>query len=303
MMIDVYRAEEDRGRLRRPAAARTRVSVIADSLRRDIERGRFRPGDRLPSEADLTRQHSVSRTVVREAVALLRSDGLVEARKGAGVCARPAAGAAAAVLEPRSGTAVRGDRAVRAAQCLRVSARPRWPLRAGRQRRSRRSSRLTRRSRSALPKASPPARPISNSTTPLREATEPAVPRIPAADPPRHRVARRTRGGRGRAAGPCPEPRSGAGARGNRGCDHRRVARPGGSGNEGAPGSQPAALPRPDAAEPGAGLTRRPLRPAPFGRNRRAALFRAVCPCARRRRAGSGCGSRNRPRRGRGSRR
>lgn len=70
-----------------PSGTRTRVSLIADSLRRDIERGRFRPGDRLPSEAELTRQHSVSRTVVREAVALLRSDGLVEARKGAGVFA------------------------------------------------------------------------------------------------------------------------------------------------------------------------------------------------------------------------
>lgn len=67
--------------------ARTRVSVIADGLRRDIERGRFRPGDRLPSEAELTRLHSVSRTVVREAIAVLRSDGLVEARKGAGVFA------------------------------------------------------------------------------------------------------------------------------------------------------------------------------------------------------------------------
>lgn len=68
-------------------AARTRVSLIADGLRRDIHEGRFRPGDRLPSEAELTRRHSVSRTVVREAVAQLRSEGLVEARKGAGVFA------------------------------------------------------------------------------------------------------------------------------------------------------------------------------------------------------------------------
>ena len=65
--------------------ARTRVSLIAEELRSDIGAGRFRPGDRLPSEAELTRQHSVSRTVVREAIALLRSDGLVEARKGSGV--------------------------------------------------------------------------------------------------------------------------------------------------------------------------------------------------------------------------
>ena len=40
---------------------------------------------RLPSEAALTRTYSVSRTVVREAIAALRAEGLVEARKGSGV--------------------------------------------------------------------------------------------------------------------------------------------------------------------------------------------------------------------------
>lgn len=61
--------------------------MIADSLRREINLGRFRPGDRLPSESELTRTHSVSRTAVREAFSLLRSEGLVEARKGSGVFA------------------------------------------------------------------------------------------------------------------------------------------------------------------------------------------------------------------------
>lgn len=67
--------------------ARTWVSVIADDLRRGIESGSFAPGARLPSESDLTRRHSVSRTVVREAFAQLRSEGLVETRKGSGVYA------------------------------------------------------------------------------------------------------------------------------------------------------------------------------------------------------------------------
>jgi DNA-binding FadR family transcriptional regulator len=52
-----------------------------------LTEGVFRPGDRLPSESALTREYSVSRTVVREAIAILRADGLVEARKGAGVFA------------------------------------------------------------------------------------------------------------------------------------------------------------------------------------------------------------------------
>lgn len=63
------------------------AAKISSALRRDLAEGVFRPGDRLPSESALTREYSVSRTVVREAIAILRADGLVEARKGAGVFA------------------------------------------------------------------------------------------------------------------------------------------------------------------------------------------------------------------------
>lgn len=42
-------------------------------------------GRKLPSELSLAAEHRVSRTVVREAIASLRADGLVEARQGAGV--------------------------------------------------------------------------------------------------------------------------------------------------------------------------------------------------------------------------
>ncbi|SLN27393.1 HTH-type transcriptional regulator LutR [Aquimixticola soesokkakensis] len=66
---------------------RTLVSQVSEALRQEIEAGAFEPGDRLPSEAALTQVHSVSRTVIREAIAILRSDGLVETRKGAGVFA------------------------------------------------------------------------------------------------------------------------------------------------------------------------------------------------------------------------
>ncbi|AJY45487.1 FadR/GntR family transcriptional regulator [Martelella endophytica] len=63
----------------------TLVSKVSEALRRSILDGTFQPGDKLPSEAQLTQDHGVSRTVVREAVAALRSDGLVEPRQGAGV--------------------------------------------------------------------------------------------------------------------------------------------------------------------------------------------------------------------------
>ncbi|QUS35053.1 FadR/GntR family transcriptional regulator [Falsirhodobacter algicola] len=61
------------------------VARVGEMLRADIVEGRLKPGDRLPSEAKLTEMHGVSRTVVREAVAALRADRLVEARQGAGV--------------------------------------------------------------------------------------------------------------------------------------------------------------------------------------------------------------------------
>ncbi|MDH6265181.1 GntR family transcriptional repressor for pyruvate dehydrogenase complex [Rhizobium sp. SG_E_25_P2] len=58
---------------------------LGDSLRRQILAGHYLPGAKLPSEAQLSEAHGVSRTVVREAIASLRADRLVETRKGAGV--------------------------------------------------------------------------------------------------------------------------------------------------------------------------------------------------------------------------
>lgn len=61
------------------------VTQVGESLRQAILSGQYSAGDKLPSEHELTETHGVSRTVVREAVAALRSDGLVEVRQGAGI--------------------------------------------------------------------------------------------------------------------------------------------------------------------------------------------------------------------------
>ncbi len=58
--------------------------VIAD-LRRDIEDGSLKPGMMLPTEPMLTRKFGVSRTVIREAIAALKAEGLLNPRQGAGV--------------------------------------------------------------------------------------------------------------------------------------------------------------------------------------------------------------------------
>jgi DNA-binding FadR family transcriptional regulator len=60
------------------------VSMLTESLEREIREGRYRPGDQLPTESRLATTAGVSRTVVREAVASLRAAGLVETRQGAG---------------------------------------------------------------------------------------------------------------------------------------------------------------------------------------------------------------------------
>ena len=50
----------------------------------EIRSGRLAPGARLPTEQQLMEAMGVSRTVVREAVAALRAEGLVTTRQGSG---------------------------------------------------------------------------------------------------------------------------------------------------------------------------------------------------------------------------
>ncbi|WP_397543678.1 phosphonate metabolism transcriptional regulator PhnF [Roseovarius salis] len=58
---------------------------IHDSLHRDITGQRYRPGDKLPTEAELARRFGVNRHTVRRALAALSQAGLVHARRGSGV--------------------------------------------------------------------------------------------------------------------------------------------------------------------------------------------------------------------------
>lgn len=58
---------------------------LAALLSTQVEGGRLRPGDRLPTEQQIAESHGVSRTVVREAVHQLKSRGLLMSRQGSGV--------------------------------------------------------------------------------------------------------------------------------------------------------------------------------------------------------------------------
>lgn len=57
---------------------------IAAQIGRDIAEGRIQPGEKLPTEHVLAKGFGVSRSVVREAIAQLRNEGLVETRQGVG---------------------------------------------------------------------------------------------------------------------------------------------------------------------------------------------------------------------------
>jgi DNA-binding FadR family transcriptional regulator len=72
-------------RLGRLDPPRKRTTEVAERLAAEIASGRYPRGARLPSEQELTAALGVSRTVLREAVAVLRAEGLVEARQGSGV--------------------------------------------------------------------------------------------------------------------------------------------------------------------------------------------------------------------------
>ena len=68
-----------------PHVRRPRLSdTITDQIENLIAGGKLKPGDRLPAERDLAQQLDVSRPSLREALLILESRGLLQARRGGG---------------------------------------------------------------------------------------------------------------------------------------------------------------------------------------------------------------------------
>ncbi|WP_312525157.1 FadR/GntR family transcriptional regulator [Paracoccus sp. (in: a-proteobacteria)] len=59
-------------------------TLVASSITREIAQGRLKAGDQLPTELQLSKTFGVSRNVIREAIARLRSEGRVWTRQGRG---------------------------------------------------------------------------------------------------------------------------------------------------------------------------------------------------------------------------
>jgi GntR family transcriptional repressor for pyruvate dehydrogenase complex len=97
----------------RPVERRPHLAEhITQSLSAEIASGRLRAGDRLPTEQFLSENFGVSRNVVREAIASLRAQGLIETRQGIGAFV---AGPAPAVepLQPIRAQLLEGDNTIR----------------------------------------------------------------------------------------------------------------------------------------------------------------------------------------------
>ena len=64
-------------------------SQLANILRQQISEGFFRPGDQLPSEAQLCRRYGISPMTVRRSINFLSDQGVVSTAQGRGTFVRP----------------------------------------------------------------------------------------------------------------------------------------------------------------------------------------------------------------------
>lgn len=62
----------------------TKYQSLINYINSQIESGDFRPGDKLPSENELSEQFGISRQTVRKAIGLLEEEGIVRRIKGSG---------------------------------------------------------------------------------------------------------------------------------------------------------------------------------------------------------------------------
>ncbi|MBM0261088.1 winged helix-turn-helix domain-containing protein [Micromonospora sp. 4G55] len=65
--------------------AKPKWAQLADHIREQIASGELAPGDKLPSTAQLRAEYGVSAGVVRQAILVLQTQGLVEGVHGLGV--------------------------------------------------------------------------------------------------------------------------------------------------------------------------------------------------------------------------
>jgi GntR family transcriptional regulator len=84
MLAPIHRDSPRRGVTLNPADPKPLYTQLAAVLRAQIYSGELTVGQQVPTEDTLTETHSVGRNTVRLALALLRTEGLIESRRGRG---------------------------------------------------------------------------------------------------------------------------------------------------------------------------------------------------------------------------
>ncbi len=74
----------NRGSLSAPPPRLAAAEVVVDRIRRAVERGEVKAGDRLPPERELARQFGVSRASIRSGLTSLAGMGVLQIRRGSG---------------------------------------------------------------------------------------------------------------------------------------------------------------------------------------------------------------------------
>ncbi|HUJ26954.1 MAG TPA: FadR/GntR family transcriptional regulator [Myxococcales bacterium] len=72
----------------RPLRHERRYEQVAEQIQKLVSSGKLKPGDKLPSERDLSQQLGVGRSSIRDAVRTLETMGILEARHGHGTVVR-----------------------------------------------------------------------------------------------------------------------------------------------------------------------------------------------------------------------
>ena len=75
---------------------RSKYVQLFERLKREILRGAYQRGQRLPGENEMAQEYGMSRQTVRQALSLLEQEDLIERRQGsAPMCAAASPGASA----------------------------------------------------------------------------------------------------------------------------------------------------------------------------------------------------------------
>ena len=76
--------EREEGKRLNMQEAQTKYQALINYINEQIAARALRPGDKLPSENELSEQFHISRQTVRKAIGVLEEDGLVRRIKGSG---------------------------------------------------------------------------------------------------------------------------------------------------------------------------------------------------------------------------